>query len=419
MSLEEQKQIEQEEEIIVEEEEELEGEKEEEEFNDTKFIYTEHKDAIFTIDVNERAPFLKEQNEKFKKEVEEGKKENEKIEGDYVKVNIVKHYVQVVTGSQDDTARLWTVNVGDDYQIVDSKEILKAEDSIINVKFNYDGTLVAVATMEGLVYIFDSEKGKQLKVLEGCGAEIESMEWHPKGNVLLVTSADTTAWLWQAKKAKCIHVFTGHMAAVTCGCFTSDGKLVITGSEDHSVRVWSPVQGNCITVYNDERFAQSPITALASRPNHPNQFLCGTAAGDVFVCQTNKFNILHHLQDIHQGSVEALGVSSLTNNNQNNLIISCAMDGTIVVYDELVKRIRNKFKHKDGVIRMVIDNDAKTPVLYSASVDSTIGVWDIRHGEQMDSLMGHEASVLDIVKLGNHIYSASDDQSARIFKVSF
>ena len=78
------------------------------------------------------------------------------------------------------------------------RRTIKANDSVNAVGFNFDGTLLACASMDNLVCIYEVETGlRKIAVLEGPTDEITFIEWHSKANFLIVGSADGTTWLWK------------------------------------------------------------------------------------------------------------------------------------------------------------------------------------------------------------------------------
>ena len=148
----------------------------------------------------------------------------------------------VLTGSGDDTARLWSASTGDTVAVLEGHT-----DTVGAVGFNSAGTLVATGGYDCAVKVWSAPTGTLLHTLEGPGGEIEWLAWHPRGDVLLAGCADATTWMWSVsdKSAACMNVFAGHEDAVSCGGFTGSGKAIVTGSADSTVRLWNPKTGTC------------------------------------------------------------------------------------------------------------------------------------------------------------------------------
>ena len=72
------------------------------------------------------------------------------------------------------------------------------KDSVTHVKFNHDGSYLAVADMSGLIIV--------LKVLPNLDKEpvwsfetgdMSWLDWHPGANVLFAGTADSSFWMWK------------------------------------------------------------------------------------------------------------------------------------------------------------------------------------------------------------------------------
>jgi ribosome assembly protein SQT1 len=145
------------------------------------------------------------------------------------------------TGGGDDLAKLHRLSaVADDgvsgWTISASVDLPGHTDTISDLAFNHDGTLLASGGLDGRAMIWNASTGAAVRTLEGPGGGVEWIRWHPKGNVLLAGSEDYTAWMWNADDGAAMQIFAGHSNTVLCGGFSPDGKTVVTGSHDGSLR---------------------------------------------------------------------------------------------------------------------------------------------------------------------------------------
>ena len=99
----------------------------------------------------------------------------------------------IASGGEDDLCYLWNAKTG---QVV--KKLDNFKDSVTNVKFNHDGSLLAVADMSGVILV--------IKVLPNLVTEpvwsfdtgdIAWLDWHPGGNVLFAGTEDSSFWMWK------------------------------------------------------------------------------------------------------------------------------------------------------------------------------------------------------------------------------
>jgi ribosome assembly protein SQT1 len=182
-----------------------------------------------------------------------------------------KNPLLIVTGGGDDNGFLWSyyMNETDENNSNLGSKIQKCniltghKDSVISVGFNFDGSLIFTASLDGTIIIWKVDTIEQVGILEGP-EDIEWAEWHPKGNALIAGSSDGTIWMWLAGTGQCLQVFAGHDGKVSCGLFTRDGKLIVSGGDDGTVRVWNPKTGVCKHTYEGHFAHEGTVTCIAS-----------------------------------------------------------------------------------------------------------------------------------------------------------
>ncbi len=106
--------------------------------------------------------------------------------------------------------------------------------------FSPDGTCVAI--MRGLfsVEIYDVEKQKRLRRIDGHSAPLRSIHFSPDGTKLLTTSEEATAVVWSTQRAtkdNLNFISTAHSDAVYQIDIDSEGRHLLSGSFDGTVCV--------------------------------------------------------------------------------------------------------------------------------------------------------------------------------------
>ena len=344
------------------------------------------------------------------------------------------------TSSGDDSAFLWTF----DTQTISTtpiKRLAGHSDTVLQSQFNFDKSILATASMDGTVKLWNSQTGDFISSLEGPGESIEWIDWHPKGNIIIGGSADATIWMWNTQKETCLNVFSGHSDSVSCGSFTPDGKLIVSSSEDCSVKVWNPKTAECIVTYsavekNIKSFCEEPITSLKCHATNP-VFLCGSLDGSVALCQVEQQRVLSHLKHkhAHTNSVEDVCFHP----QQQHLLVSVGMDGHIVLWDTQSSSARqimknyplnestetgssssgselsmNQSEEPIGITHVEFDSK-QSHIIYTSDIQGNILSWDLRTGKALKLYQGHADVVSGITQCGDYIFSASEDKRALIF----
>ncbi|KAE9583599.1 hypothetical protein CGMCC3_g292 [Colletotrichum fructicola] len=134
----------------------------------------------------------------------------------------------VASASSDRTVRLWDVATGAVWQ--------KLEGSA--VAFSLDGRLVASASHDATVRLWDVTTGGIKHTLKGHTSSVFTVAFSPDSQLVASGSFDRTARLWDAATGAARQTFEGHEGWVTIVAFSPDGRVVASGSTDETVRLW-------------------------------------------------------------------------------------------------------------------------------------------------------------------------------------
>ncbi|MCC7529569.1 MAG: WD40 repeat domain-containing protein [Candidatus Melainabacteria bacterium] len=175
-------------------------------------------------------------------------KEFQKFEGHDEPVNSVAFSPagdRALSGSSDKTVRLWDLDAG-----TEIKKFLGHANIVTCVAFAPVGTLIASGGYDGTVRLWDSQTGKEVCRLEGNLGTIKCLAFTPEAEEIITGGTDKILTLWNVKSGKKVRTFTGHCAEVATVAVSDDGKRVISGGRDTTVRTWDIDSGDelkCMT----------------------------------------------------------------------------------------------------------------------------------------------------------------------------
>jgi WD40 repeat protein len=110
--------------------------------------------------------------------------------------------------------------------------------SVRSVAFSPNGSLLASAGFDELVWLWSGKSGRQAgKPLQGYENELRSVAFSPEGNVL-GAAGKSGVMFWNIKTRKRVGDRLQRNTEVNAVAFSPDGELFATGDDDGTVRVW-------------------------------------------------------------------------------------------------------------------------------------------------------------------------------------
>lgn len=145
---------------------------------------------------------------------------------------------QVLTVSEDKTARLWDASTGKEM-----KRFLGHTEAVNGALFSPSGKQVLTVSLDNTARLWDVVTGNELKVLIGHANRIRNADFSPDGKTVLTASDDTTARLWDVATGRELQKFLGHTGGVNRAVFSPDGQQLVTASADKTARLWGVATG--------------------------------------------------------------------------------------------------------------------------------------------------------------------------------
>jgi WD40 repeat protein len=314
----------------------------------------------------------------------------------------------LASASDDKTIRLWDART--------HKQLgtpLTGHSSIVyGVAFSPDARTLASASDDKTVRLWDVRTHKQLGTpLRGHGDIVSSVAFSPDGRTLASTSNDETVRLWDVRTHRQLgQPLSGTADHVNGVAFSPDGRTLASAGDDMNVRLWD--------VATHRQLGQLTGTDIVNSVSFsPDGRTLASAGADEKV----------HLWDLrtHQPLGEPLAghtgvLESVAFSPDGRTLASAGDDRTIRLWDVRTHRqlATPLTGHTDVVEGVAFSPDGRT--LASASDDRTIRLWDASiHKHLRETLQGHTKAVVSVAfgRDGRTLASASPDGTFRFWDV--
>jgi WD40 repeat protein len=118
------------------------------------------------------------------------------------------------------------------------------ERPVRQVLFSLDGRTLLSSSFDGTVRIWDASGGDNNTpiAIARHSADINSLDMSA-GHIIATASRDQTVGLWDAATGAILHRLTGHHSEVESVALTSDGEILASAAQDGSAMLWDVKTG--------------------------------------------------------------------------------------------------------------------------------------------------------------------------------
>ncbi|TDL18727.1 WD40 repeat-like protein, partial [Rickenella mellea] len=309
---------------------------------------------------------------------------------------------RIVSGSEDNTIRVWDVETGVSQQFQGHTK------GVTSVAFSNDGKRVVSGSSDETIRVWDAETGIS-QPFRGHTHEVTYVTFSQDDKHILSGSHDKTIRLWDTETGDVVlGPFKGHTGSVTSVAILLDGECacIVSSSDDGTIRVWDAETG-----LSQPFYVRNGVTSVAFS-NDGKHIVCGLRNTTMWVWNTETTVA----QEFHaSGDTDA--ANSVAFSQDGKHIVSGSQDGTIRVWNAETGVSQQFQGHSGSVESVAFSKDGKRIV--SGSSDDTIRVWD---AETRDVVSGrrnewHTDSVNSVAFSldGKRIVSGSADNTIRVW----
>jgi len=279
---------------------------------------------------------------------------------------------------------------------------------VTSVDINRQQTLIASASTDATVRLWDAESGEERAVLSGHNGDIEALSFDPSGELLASGAADFQIILWNVAQEQEAMRLTSHSAPVRSLAFSPDGQTLYSGASDNLIIAWDVATSQERARYTAHSAA---VTVLAMRADG-QQLLAGARDGRLLLLNTADGQVIQELAG------HASAITDADFSVDGALVVSASSDGTMIIWDASsgteVRRLLGNTAEVRGV---AFTPDGRT--IISATFDGLLRLWSTESGLELARLKGHSDAVLalKISADGYRAVTGSKDTTLRVWNI--
>lgn len=306
------------------------------------------------------------------------------------------------------------------------------KDSIMALTFLGDGELLASASLDKTIKVWDTTNEKEIATLTGHNAGVASLASSRNGKLLASGDEKGILRVWDVETKKELHVLKGQNGDIVSLAFTPDGKILAAGARAYNqvaiwgeIRLWNPSTGKQIAVLDE---LETPAVSLAVSPNGKS----------LAACSSNGSVYLWELEGDFKSSLvgkNPVGASSVAFSPDGKLLVCGGGGGPfksqIMFWDAGSRKEHHSFEEQHGPdpSHLAFLPDGKTLVVggsdYNKLRDSKtrgayLGLWDVATCQKRIELPGHLRAVLSIAlnHSGDKVAAGGLDNVVRVWSLS-
>lgn len=246
---------------------------------------------------------------------------------------------------------------------------LDGEDTVTSVAWIQKGTHIAIGTNKGLVQIWDAEKQRRLRTMNGHTGRVGSLAWN--SHILTSGSRDRLIYHRDVRKPdQWVRKLVGHKQEV-CGLkWNADDGQLASGGNDNKLMVWDGLNETPLWKFSDHTAA---VKAIAWSPHQRGLLASGGGTADrrIIFHDTLKGTVIN---EVDTGS-QVCNIAWSKNSNEIVSTHGYSQNQIVVWKYPSMTQVVSLTGHTYRVLYLAMSPDGR--VVVTGAGDETLRFWNV------------------------------------------
>jgi|GEM_PF-2404952 len=280
---------------------------------------------------------------------------------------------------------------------------LEEKQEVFSLAYSPDGKYLASGNKDSKIMIWDIDKQKMIKMVEGHKEKIYSLSYSPNGKYLVSGGLDSRIKIWDTSTWKVIKTIKNHVAGVRSIKYSPDGRYLASGSDDGSVIIWDTSNWKKVKMF----ISSYQIMTLDFSPN--GKYLAEGGTNYVKIWDTSTWKEIKTLKGKYNYTM------ALSFDSAGKYLIAGDFDGNIKIWETKTWVEAKTIKAHSKKIRTIV---AGHNYLASGSDDGSIIIWDASSWEKIKTIENPDGKILSLAYSpdGKYLASGSQGDSIKIWR---
>ena len=242
---------------------------------------------------------------------------------------------------------------------------------IKDFQYSPDGNYLVAATAVG-IWLYDGHTGEELG-MPGYTDYVENIAFSPDGRTFASQNKRTAVCLWNTNTGKQKRILASTGASVKQLRFSPDGRVLASANISQSIDLWNPHTGEHKLSFGGDNMSFSPDGSTIVTISGNDIRLSDTLTGQ------HKQTFTGH----------SSGVRSVLFSPDRTILATGSKDGTVSLW-HIRTGAQTDIQHRHTNSPFSFSPDGTVIASGNRDRNGTVSLWNIRTGEQQQTLSGHE-----------------------------